>query len=284
MDWVWTHSKSKGVGRLVMVALADKALPATGECRAYGSYRFLAQRANCTQGAITEALDGLYSLGELELLPEKGPMGAATYRLPKAIDHVRPVRANRSAQRSDSGSKARSESLGSAEQQVHGSAERSEVESHGSAEHITTPSPKTTTSAPTDPVAPPASEGGGGGQQQAERFLCDLPGPWAAGRSTARKLAQLLLERCSEQGWDLDDSLATELTKDPGGISSFRAVLPGRIDDLAKKPTSRTRASPQVETCDRCRDQGRPGWIDYTDETTGRDKTTRCTHASEQAA
>jgi hypothetical protein len=258
MDWVWNHSRSKGVGRMVMLALADKALPATADCRAYGSYRFLAQRANCTQGAITEALDGLYSLGELELLPEKGPMGAATYRLPKAVGHTRPVRGNRSAHPSDSDAKARKESLGSAEQQVHGSAVRSEAESLGSADHNTTTPPKTTTSAPTDPPASGDTKGGGGGdqQQEAEAFLQSLPSPWTAGRKTARELAPLLLERTGEQGWQLDADLAAQLSKNATGVNHPASVLRARIDDLPKKPTAKTRASPSLPPwCGQCGDK-----------------------------
>lgn len=241
MDWVWTKSKSKGVGRLVMLALADKVIPAEGECKAYGSYRFLAQRANCTQGAITEALEGLYVSGELELLPERGPMGAATYRLPLAVGHVREARTNRSAQRSDSSPKQRNESLGSAEQKVLGSAERLEAGSHGSAEHRTNPPPKTTTSAPSDPPATSPTEGGGGSElERAEQFLQDLPDAWACGRRTAKRLAPQLLERIHEKGWSLDFELERELTKNPGGIARFEAVLPRRIDDLRKRPSNRS--------------------------------------------
>lgn len=101
---------------------------------------------------------------------------------------------------------------------------------------------------PADPSASPAPEGGGGGQrqdeQQAEDFLQSLPGPWAAGPVTARKLAPKLTAAIRSQGWDLDDDLAVELTKNPGGIRNFATVLPGRIDDLVKKPTARTRDSP----------------------------------------
>jgi hypothetical protein len=125
----------------------------------------------------------------------------------------------------------------------------------------------TTSSTPADPSASPDSKGGGGGDQRqdeqpnrsgqptdpAEQFLMNLPAPWTAGRKTARELAQLLLERISEQGWDLDGDLAAELTKNPGGIKNYRSVLPVRIDDLPKKPTAKTRASPSLPPwCGEC--------------------------------
>jgi hypothetical protein len=107
------------------------------------------------------------------------------------------------------------------------------------------PTNKTTTPAPAEPSAPSTAGGGGGDQQeQAQAFLQSLPEPWAAGPVDARKLAPKLLDAIHTQGWDLDDTLATELTKNPGGIDSFRAVLPRRIANLTKKPTAKTRASP----------------------------------------
>lgn len=110
------------------------------------------------------------------------------------------------------------------------------------------------------PPAPPASsdpEGGGGGdqQQEAEAFLQSLPEPWAAGRKTARDLAPLLLERATEQGWQLDADLTVQLTKNATGVNNHRAVLRARIDDLPKKPTAKTRASPDLpDWCTRCGD------------------------------
>lgn len=259
MDWVWTKSKSKGVGRLVMLALADKAKPAVGECKAYGSYRWLGQRANCTQGALVKALAALYELGELELLDEKGPMGAAAYRLPQAVGHVRATRTDRSTQPSDPKQESPDESLYSVERQVLDSVERLEVGSLYSGEHNTTYPPRPTTSAPSDPPATSPPEGGGGSElERAEQFLQDLPDPWACGRRTAKRLAPQLLERITEQGWDLDADLERELTKNPGGISRFEAVLPGRIDDLRKRPTRRTRDSPRAAA-------GLPGWCESED-------------------
>jgi hypothetical protein len=241
MDWVWAKSKSKGVGRLVMLALADKAKPAAGECKAYGSLSFLQQRANCTREAVTDAITALGKLGELAPVEgEKGPYGAAVYRLPKAIGHVRPE-ANRSAHPTDSES-----AIGRLTRPgVVGSPDQSERESVGSPDHTTNLPPKTTTSAPSGPSASTASKGGGGGpQQEAEAFLQSLPEPWTAGRKTARDLAPLLVEAITEQGWQLNAALIKKLTENPGGIGNYASVLKKRIADLPKRPTTKTRDSP----------------------------------------
>lgn len=75
-------------------------------------------------------------------------------------------------------------------------------------------------------------------------FLENLPGRWGAGRATARKLAPLLLEAVVRQGWDLDDELTAKLTEDLGPVTRYAGALRFRIDDLPKKPTAKTRASP----------------------------------------
>lgn len=121
------------------------------------------------------------------------------------------------------------------------------------------PTNQTTTSAPADPPASPATDGGGGGQQQdeqqAEAFLQSLPSPWGAGRKTARDLAPLLLERTVEQGWQLDDDLTRWLSRDLGPVRTTHAsVLRARIDDLPKKPTTRTRDSPPTHGAAHCGD------------------------------
>jgi hypothetical protein len=59
-----------------------------------------------------------------------------------------------------------------------------------------------------------------------------LPGPWAAGRKTAQRLAPKLLDAAEAQGWDLDDALAAQLTENPDGVHRYAAVLASRIDDL----------------------------------------------------
>lgn len=116
----------------------------------------------------------------------------------------------------------------------------------------------TSSSAPTDPPATGDTEGGGGGdqQQEAEAFLQSLPSPWTAGRKTARDLTPLLLERTAEQGWQLDADLTRWLARDLGPVRTTHAtVLRARIDDLPKKPTAKTRASPDLpDWCTECGD------------------------------
>jgi hypothetical protein len=83
----------------------------------------------------------------------------------------------------------------------------------------------------------------------------NLPSPWTAGRKTARELAPLLLERISEQGWDLGGDLMQWLARDLGPVRTTHAsVLRARIDDLPKKPTAKTRASPPAAIPDWCGD------------------------------
>lgn len=183
MDWVWTQAQAKGVGRLILLALADKARTTIGDCKAYGSYRFLAQRANCTNGAVTKALAALYESGELELLDETGPNGAAAYRLPKAVGYVRDTRANRTTQSCDPGASDGSESHDSVVRPAHDSVVRSESESHYSADHYTN-QPPPTTPPPQDPRASPTDADGreGGG----DASLRDTPAFQALARITTR--------------------------------------------------------------------------------------------------
>lgn len=69
--------------------------------------------------------------------------------------------------------------------------------------------------------------------QAAEHYLQLLPAPWAVGRKTAQRLAPLLLEAVTAQGWDLDDDLRAQLTSNPDGIKRHASVLEKeRIADL----------------------------------------------------
>ncbi|MFC1410363.1 hypothetical protein ACEZCY_13965 [Streptacidiphilus sp. N1-12] len=99
--------------------------------------------------------------------------------------------------------------------------------------------PPSSSPPPPDPaVVQPSTpaEGGGGGEdptEQAIEFLEQLPQPWTLGRVTAKAYAPNLIARAAERHWELDAALAAELTKDPGGIRSYREVLRSRIEDLA---------------------------------------------------
>ncbi|MFB7293530.1 hypothetical protein [Actinacidiphila glaucinigra] len=74
-------------------------------------------------------------------------------------------------------------------------------------------------------------------------FLQELPSPWAVGRPTAARYAPLLLESVRAQGWDLDEDLVRELTKNPDGIRNYGAALKTRIRDLVRRKRSRTPAA-----------------------------------------
>ncbi|MFI0218812.1 hypothetical protein [Streptomyces lydicus] len=79
-------------------------------------------------------------------------------------------------------------------------------------------------------------------------FLQELPEPWQAGPTTAKKLAPTLATIAAERSWKLDDALAKKLTKNPGGIRSYAKVLAIRIQDLPHKrsqPAPRKRPDAQ---------------------------------------
>jgi hypothetical protein len=118
----------------------------------------------------------------------------------------------------------------------------------------------------TQPAAPTEEEADYSPQQiaNAERFLQLLPAPWNVGRQTARRQAPKLLEAADAQGWDLDQALVAELTKNPGGVKNFTAVLKTRIADLplqaaVAEPQSARHAS-QTPTVD-----DRPTWCEDLD-------------------
>jgi hypothetical protein len=91
VDWVWQHSDSQGVARHIMLILANEATTNVGDCTASGSLTFLAKRANCHRSAVSKALAALYALGDLEVVPgNQSPAGDPSYRLIRAIGHVRP--------------------------------------------------------------------------------------------------------------------------------------------------------------------------------------------------
>lgn len=86
-DWVWNHSQSKGVARLVMLAVADAA---TGpECWAVAGSTWLMQRTGASRNTVLEATRKMLATGELSEVP--GVLSNhlhPVYILPKAIGHV----------------------------------------------------------------------------------------------------------------------------------------------------------------------------------------------------
>jgi hypothetical protein len=90
--------------------------------------------------------------------------------------------------------------------------------------------------------------------QLAAAFLRQLPSPWTAGSVTAQKLAPLLLTVAAAKGWQLDDALAAKLTENPGGVHNYRAVLPGRIEDLPQRQQGAKAAPSLPRWCRKCAD------------------------------
>lgn len=85
--WVWENSQTKGVGRFILLAIADKAPAST--CQAYASLSWLEGMANAGRPAVVEALKNVLGSGELEVVEgETGPFGAKVYRLPKALGYI----------------------------------------------------------------------------------------------------------------------------------------------------------------------------------------------------
>ncbi|MEU3963227.1 helix-turn-helix domain-containing protein [Streptomyces buecherae] len=82
-DWVWTHSRSRGTARLVLLSIADRV--ADEQCIAWASLASLATRANASRSTVRDALDRLLDSGELEQLPDlAGPQRSTVYRMPLA--------------------------------------------------------------------------------------------------------------------------------------------------------------------------------------------------------
>jgi len=75
MNEVWTHSKSTGRCRLVLLAIADQQ----GENGAWPSIATLAERANASERSIKRDLVELEQLGEL-IIERQGGEGYAQYK------------------------------------------------------------------------------------------------------------------------------------------------------------------------------------------------------------
>lgn len=74
---VFTHSKSEGLARLIMLSIADRA---DNQGRAYCGASDLARRTNADRRNVFRALKTLRG-GELEVLPRKGMGGCNAYRI-----------------------------------------------------------------------------------------------------------------------------------------------------------------------------------------------------------
>lgn len=93
MYWVWNHSRSKGTGRHVLLAVANWI---TGpDCTVRASTTELVRFSNAARSSVVTSIDMLVKSGELELLEEGRGTRAALYRLPGAVGYVRPERGSR---------------------------------------------------------------------------------------------------------------------------------------------------------------------------------------------
>jgi hypothetical protein len=89
MHWVWTHSRSKGNVRLVLLAVADKAPDAAATAR-MGTTEFRA-RLNAPKSTVVSAVDKALESGELVMVAPAVGSRAATYQLPHAVGYTRPA-------------------------------------------------------------------------------------------------------------------------------------------------------------------------------------------------
>jgi hypothetical protein len=88
MYWVWNHSRSKGTGRHVMLAVANRITGNDGTARV--STAELVRFSNAARSSVITAIDALVKTGELNLMEEGRGTRAALYKIPGAVDYVRP--------------------------------------------------------------------------------------------------------------------------------------------------------------------------------------------------
>jgi hypothetical protein len=91
MQWVWDCSKSRGAGRLVLLAIADCAAEDGGN--AYPSNAELQRKAGLTDRGVQLAIKALTELGELQVRINGGRRGTNMYRVVmKPCDRPTPER------------------------------------------------------------------------------------------------------------------------------------------------------------------------------------------------
>jgi hypothetical protein len=88
MYWVWNHSRSKGTGRHVMLAVANRITGTDGTARV--STAELVRFSNAARSSVITAIDALVKSGELHLLEEGRGTRAALYKIPGSVDYARP--------------------------------------------------------------------------------------------------------------------------------------------------------------------------------------------------
>ena len=110
-EWVWEHSSSRGVARLVLLSIADRV--ADEQCISYASLSSLAKRTHASISTVREAVERLLLAGELEQLDDLvGPQRTTVYRMPLAAEAS--AQAQRELQGEDGDRAAAYESVGPA--------------------------------------------------------------------------------------------------------------------------------------------------------------------------
>lgn len=84
---VFTHSKSEGLARLILLSIADRA---DEQGRAFCGAGDLCRRTKGDRSNVFRALKRLRKSGELEVEPRKGFRGCNRYRIPLDQWHIAP--------------------------------------------------------------------------------------------------------------------------------------------------------------------------------------------------
>lgn len=88
MHWVWTHSRSSGNPRLVLLAVADKVQDPQCVTR-IGTTELRARLGGVSKSVVVRAVDKALASGELVMVEAPRGSRAAVYRLPLAVTHTR---------------------------------------------------------------------------------------------------------------------------------------------------------------------------------------------------
>ncbi|MEU0356539.1 hypothetical protein [Streptomyces cyaneofuscatus] len=94
MHWVWTHSRSTGNPRMVLLAVADKA-PGPDCITRMGTTELRARLGQVSKSVVVRAVDKAIESGELVIVEEARGTRAAAYQLPYAVNYKRPALASR---------------------------------------------------------------------------------------------------------------------------------------------------------------------------------------------
>lgn len=87
MHWVWNRSRTKGNARLVVLAVADKAVGP--DCTARIGTTEFTKRLNCSRSTAIDAVDKAIAQGELRIVTPAAGSRAATYQVPGAVGYDR---------------------------------------------------------------------------------------------------------------------------------------------------------------------------------------------------